>query len=83
MNDKLEQDLRLLKKIHDEQFEQHIQSTAVNVDQFQSEIRALKRVCDDKTDEVSLRIFKAKVNFLRLVSSTIVRTSFMSRSTRC
>lgn len=73
MNNKLEQDLRLLKKFHDEQFEQHIQSTSANVDQLQSEIRTLKRVCDDKTDEVSLRaiistfvlIVKAKNHFDR------------------
>ncbi len=54
MTAKLEQDLRSLKKFHDEQFEQHIQSTAVTVDQLKTEIRSLKRLCDEKTDEVSL-----------------------------
>ncbi len=53
LNAKLEQDLRLLKKFHDEQFEQHIQTTASNIDQLQSEIRTLKRVCEEKSDEVS------------------------------
>jgi hypothetical protein len=54
LNAKLEQDLRLLKKFHDEQFEQHIQATALNVDQLQTEIRTLKRLCEEKTNEVSL-----------------------------
>jgi hypothetical protein len=54
LNNKLEQDLRLLKKFHDEQFEQHIQTTASNVEQLQTEIRTLKRLGDEKTDEVSL-----------------------------
>ena len=64
MNSKLEQDLRLMKKFHDEQFEQHIQSTADNIDQLQSDIRALKRLCDEKADEVSLRqTISAKILF--------------------
>jgi len=54
LNTKLEQDLRLLKKCHDEQFEQHIQTTASTVDQLQTEIRTLKRLCEEKTDQVSL-----------------------------
>jgi predicted RNase H-like nuclease (RuvC/YqgF family) len=53
LNTKLEQDLRSLKKFHDEQFEQHIQSTAATVDQLHTEIRSLKRLCDEKTEEVS------------------------------
>ena len=55
MNNKLEQDLRLLKQFHDEQFEQHIQTTASNVEQLQTEIRSLKRLCDEKSNEVSLQ----------------------------
>lgn len=53
LNCKLEQDLRLFKKFHDDQFEQQIKSHSVAIDQLQTEIRALKQTCHDKTDEVS------------------------------
>jgi hypothetical protein len=52
LNSKLEQDIRLLKKFHDEQLEQHAQTSASNIEQLQTEIRALKRFCEEKTNEV-------------------------------
>ncbi|CAF4308321.1 unnamed protein product [Rotaria sp. Silwood2] len=53
LNNKLEQDLRLLKKFHDEQFEQHVQTSSSDAEQLRTEIRTLKRLCEEKADEVS------------------------------
>jgi hypothetical protein len=50
--DKLEQDIRLLKKCHNEQLEQHVQTSTTGSEQLYSEIRALKRLCEEKEDEV-------------------------------
>lgn len=52
MNNKLEQDLKALKKAHDEKLEQHIEATASDADQLHTEIRALKRLCEEKEDQV-------------------------------
>jgi hypothetical protein len=49
---KLEQDIRLIKKFHDEQLEQHIQTSTTSSEQLQTEIRTLKRLCEEKDDEV-------------------------------
>ncbi|CAF4372346.1 unnamed protein product, partial [Rotaria sp. Silwood2] len=51
LNNKLEQDLRLLKKFHDEQFEQHVQTSSSDAEQLRTEIRTLKRLCEEKADE--------------------------------
>ncbi|UJR13437.1 hypothetical protein I4U23_000451 [Adineta vaga] len=51
LNCKLEQDLRLFKKFHDEQFEQQIKTSATTIDQLQTEIRTLKQNCVEKIDE--------------------------------
>ncbi|CAF3637328.1 unnamed protein product, partial [Rotaria sp. Silwood2] len=45
---KLEQDLRALKKSHDEQLDQHIETSTNDAEQLQTEIRALKRLCEEK-----------------------------------
>ncbi|CAF0728780.1 unnamed protein product [Adineta steineri] len=52
LNNKLEQDLRFLKKIHDEQLEQHFQSSTTDAEQLHTDIRALKRLCEEKDDEL-------------------------------
>jgi hypothetical protein len=49
---KLEQDIRLLKKIHDEQLEQNHQTSTNDSEQLHSDIRALKRLCEEKENEV-------------------------------
>jgi hypothetical protein len=51
---KLEEDLRLLRKFHDEQLEQHAQASAANIDQLHTEIRALKRFSEEKAGDVGL-----------------------------
>ena len=94
MNSKLEQDLRLFKKFHDEQFEQQIKTNAANVDQLQTEIRTLKQTCAEQANQVSQITLKDKhqvfdmifyefctmiVNFL-LVSQTNLGVSYMSRT---
>ncbi|CAF0922423.1 unnamed protein product [Adineta ricciae] len=48
---KLEQDLRVAKKIHDEQLEQHYQTSSSDTEQLHSEIRSLKRLCEEKDEE--------------------------------
>lgn len=53
---KLEEDLQLLKKFHDEQFEQHIQTNSTIIDQLQTEIRTLKHISQEKTDQVRLSL---------------------------
>jgi hypothetical protein len=50
---KLEEDIRLIKKFHDERLEQHVQTSTTGAEQLHSEIRALKRLCEEKEDEVS------------------------------
>ncbi|CAM2700904.1 unnamed protein product [Rotaria socialis] len=52
LNNKLEQDLRASKKSHDEQLEQHIETTTNDVEQLDKEIRALKRLCEEKKDQL-------------------------------
>lgn len=52
MISKLEQDIRLLRKSHDEKLEQQVQTSTIDSEQLYSEIRALKRLCDEKEDEV-------------------------------
>ena len=42
-----------MKKFHEEQLDQHVQSHSNSSEQFQSEIRALKRHCEEKEDEVN------------------------------
>jgi uncharacterized membrane-anchored protein YhcB (DUF1043 family) len=54
MNNKLEEDFRLFKKFHDEQLEQHVQTSASNIDQLHTEIRTLKRHAEEKAQEVGL-----------------------------
>ncbi|CAF4784013.1 unnamed protein product, partial [Rotaria sp. Silwood1] len=49
---KLEQDLRALKKSHDEQLEQHIETSTNDAEQLHTEIRALKRLCEEKKDQL-------------------------------
>ncbi len=41
-----------MKKFHDEQLEQHVQTSTNSSEQLQTEIRALKRLCEEKDDEV-------------------------------
>jgi hypothetical protein len=41
-----------MKKFHDEQLEQHVQTSTTDSDQLQTEIRSLKRICEEKDDEV-------------------------------
>jgi hypothetical protein len=53
MNSKLEQDLRSSKKLYDEQLEQHIETATTDAEQLHTDIRALKRICEEKEDEVS------------------------------
>ncbi|CAF4420440.1 unnamed protein product, partial [Rotaria magnacalcarata] len=52
LNNKLEQDLRASKKSHDEQLEQHIETTTNDIEQLDKEIRALKRLCEEKKDQL-------------------------------
>ncbi|CAF0725433.1 unnamed protein product [Rotaria sordida] len=49
---KLEQDLRALKKSHDEQLEQHMEISTNDTEQLHTEIRALKRLCEEKQDQL-------------------------------
>jgi hypothetical protein len=56
LNNKLEQDLRFLKKLHDEQLEQHFQTSTTDAEQLQTEIRALKRLCEEKDNEVGFSL---------------------------
>ncbi|CAF4434302.1 unnamed protein product, partial [Adineta steineri] len=42
LNNKLEQDLRFLKKLHDEQLEQHFQSSTTDAEQLHTDSRVLK-----------------------------------------
>jgi hypothetical protein len=49
---KLEQDIRSLRKFHDEKLEQHDQTSIMGAEQLHSEIRALKRLCEEKENEV-------------------------------
>jgi hypothetical protein len=49
---KLEQDVKLLKKFHEEQLEQHVKTSTTSSEQLYSEIRALKRLCEEKEDQV-------------------------------
>ena len=46
-----------MKKFHDEQLEQHVQTNTNHAEHFQTEIRALKRLCEEKEDEVELLLF--------------------------
>lgn len=60
-----------MKKYHDEQINQQVQSNSNNSDQFQSEIRALKRLHEEKDDEVNPHRFPSHQTFLfSLFSST-------------
>jgi hypothetical protein len=68
MNNKLEEDFRLFKKFHDEQLEQHIRTNSSNIDQLQTEIRALKRLCEEKAEEVCLFKLIDMINELCLKS---------------
>lgn len=52
LTSKLEQELRVMKKIHDDRLEEHAQSNSLNTEQLHGEIRALKRICDEKDDQV-------------------------------
>ena len=56
MSSKLEQDLRSMKKFHDDKFEEQIQTSSIDAEQLQSEIRALKRLCEEKEDQVRIHI---------------------------
>lgn len=79
---KLEQDICLIKKFHDEQLQEHIQTAAQQAEQLQSEIRSLKRLCDDKTAEV-LVFVNVCSHFPRFVCQgrqAKSRNSFLSRS---
>lgn len=42
-----------MKKFHEEQLDQQVQINSNSSEQFQSEIRALKRLCEEKEDEVN------------------------------
>ncbi|CAF3647727.1 unnamed protein product [Rotaria sp. Silwood1] len=56
LNNKLEQDIRLLKKFHDEQLEQQVQTAASDVEQLRTEIRTLKHLSEEKADEKCLEL---------------------------
>ncbi|CAF3693774.1 unnamed protein product [Adineta steineri] len=60
LNNKLEQDLRLFKKFHDEQFEQQIKTNALYIDQLQNEIQTLKHNYQEKLDEVDKKSFELR-----------------------
>ena len=50
---KLEQDIRLLRKSHDDQLEQQTQMNTNDCDLLRTEIRTLKRVCEERENDVS------------------------------
>lgn len=52
LNNRLEEDLRSLGKSYDEQLEKHFQTSTSDTEELRTEIRALKRLCEEKKDQV-------------------------------
>ena len=60
--DQHKDDLRSLKQIHDQHWQDHLRTTTSTVEQLQTEIRSLKRLIDEKNTEVKFH-FNFRIKF--------------------